>query len=97
MSKLNDYSGEFKPDLRIEDFSKDFLVKLMRQWSAAYLRMAELWNDAIVKRWGNEAAVSCEVETWVRTSEITHPKVAKALNMKPKNIVDVMKLTTPLI
>jgi hypothetical protein len=92
MSELRDYSGEFKPDLQIEDFSKDFLVKLMRQWSAAYLRMTELWNDAIVRRWGTEAAIPCEVEAWVRTSEITHPRIAKALNMEPKNIVDIMKL-----
>jgi hypothetical protein len=53
MGELKDYSGEFRPDLQIEDFSKDFLVKLMRQWSAAYLRMTELWNDAIVRRWGS--------------------------------------------
>ena len=30
MSDLKDYSGEFDPNLKMEDFSKDFLIKVMR-------------------------------------------------------------------
>lgn len=29
MTELKDYSGEYKPDLKLEDFSKDFLIRLM--------------------------------------------------------------------
>jgi hypothetical protein len=92
VGELKDYSGEFKPDLQIEDFSKEFLVKLMHTWAGAYLRMAEIWNDAILKRWGKDAACECELEAWLRVGELTHPIIAKAMNMRPKNIVDVMKL-----
>jgi hypothetical protein len=32
MPELTDYSGEYKPDIKYEDFSKDFLIKLMNIW-----------------------------------------------------------------
>ncbi len=35
MSEMNDYSSPFKPNLKREDFSKDFLIKLMRGWQYA--------------------------------------------------------------
>jgi hypothetical protein len=41
MSELNEYSGPFKPDLTFDDFSKDFLLKLMTVWQYAWIRMSE--------------------------------------------------------
>ena len=45
MPELEDYSCPFKPDLTFEDFSKDFLLKLMTGWQFAWLRMADAWYE----------------------------------------------------
>jgi hypothetical protein len=58
MSEMNDYSGPFRPNLKWEDFSKDFLIKLMKVWQYAWLEMAGQWHTAVHKRFGPEAATS---------------------------------------
>jgi hypothetical protein len=37
MPELQDLSGPFNPNLKFEDFSKDFLLKLMTEWQWAWL------------------------------------------------------------
>jgi hypothetical protein len=32
MTEVNDYSGPFKADLRFSDFSKEFLLELIKNW-----------------------------------------------------------------
>jgi len=47
MPELNDYSGPYRHDLQWEDFSKDFLIKLMYAWQRAYLRLNAFWYQAV--------------------------------------------------
>ena len=41
MTELNDYGGPIKDDLKLEDFSKEFIVKLAREWQGMALRWEE--------------------------------------------------------
>lgn len=91
MPELNDYSGPFKPDLKFEDFSKEFLLKLMNVWQYAWLQMAGAWYNAIKKRWGSDAANECEQEAWVSMAERVNPRYAKIANIQLNTVLDSLK------
>jgi hypothetical protein len=93
MGELQDYSGEFVPKIDLHDFSKDFLIRLMHAWSSAYLRIDEIWNQAVVKHTGDaQLALNCELDCWFNVAERTVPRIAKAANIEVKDIVDAMKV-----
>jgi hypothetical protein len=45
MSDLEDYSGEFRPDLNMQDFSKDALVRLWQAGGKLYIGLDGLWYN----------------------------------------------------
>jgi hypothetical protein len=92
MMELNDYSGPFKPDLKFDDFSKDFLLKLMRVWQRSWLQLNAGWFDEIVKRFGILAAYECDLEMWTRVAEECNPRYARIANIEPKSVVDSLKV-----
>ena len=93
MPELEDLSGPFNPNLKFEDFSKDFLLKLMRIWQYAWLHMAGAWYDAIKNRCGAEVANDCELEAWTRVGERVNPRYAKIGNIQLNTVLDSLKAT----
>jgi hypothetical protein len=65
MAELTDYSGPYKHDLRFEDFSKDFLIKMMTQWQRAYLRLSSIWYEKVMEKFGMDAADDCNLDVWL--------------------------------
>ena len=97
MPELNDYSCPFRPDLTFDDFSKDFLLRLMAVWQFAWIRMADSWYEAVNKRFGVEAANDCNLEAWVKVGERVNPRLAKAANIQLNTVLDSLKcLQIPL-
>ena len=92
MAEMNDYSGEFKPDLRWEDFSKDFLISLIRETAGAYTRIDEIWYSKVAPLLGEEKAFDLELAVWDRVAEVTVPKFARLGGVEVKDIVDVLKV-----
>ena len=92
MEEMKDYSGPFKPDLKYEDFSKDFLIELMRVWQYFYLEMASAWSEAVEKHVGSDTATQCEKEAWVRVVKRSLPRLAKKANIELNTVLDSMKL-----
>jgi len=92
MEEMKDYSGPFKQDLKYEDFSKDFLIKLMRVWSYFYMEMASAWSEAVEKHLDTETATQCEKEAWVRVAKRSMPRLAKKANIELNTVLDSMKL-----
>jgi hypothetical protein len=91
MPELDDYSGPFKPDLKLEDLSKDFLIKLIREYQWAWVIMADSWYYAIKKRFGREAANQCELESWCQVADKVNPYYAKLANIQLTDAVSCMK------
>ena len=97
MPELKDYSGPFNPDLKFEDFSKDFLLKLMRAWQHAWIMQEDAWYEGIKNRWGAEAANALELETWLKIGDRVNPRYAKLGNIRLNTVVDSLKaLQLPL-
>lgn len=94
MEELNDYTGEFRPDLKLSDFSMNFLVKMMRVWAEAYVVMDRLWFKTVTEKLGETEALSCQLQAWLKIADNTAPKFAKALNftnLSKEYLVGVMR------
>ena len=89
--EMSDYSGPFKPDLTLEDFSKDFLLKLANVWQYAWLHMTEAWCEAVRKRFGAQVADECELEAWLSIGERVNPRYAKVANIQLNTVEDCLK------
>ncbi|MAG34077.1 MAG: hypothetical protein CL908_24625 [Deltaproteobacteria bacterium] len=62
--ELDDYSGPFRPDLHVSDFSKEGLMKLVEIGGSIYGAVNRQWYRAAIKRFGQEVADEMHHEVW---------------------------------
>ena len=91
MEKLNDYSGEFLPELEFSDFSSDTLAQLLALYCKLYMALDGFWYLTTKERVGNEEALACDIQTWERHSKYEMAKITKQLNIQGNDVVAVMK------
>ena len=56
MTNLKDYSGPFKRDIKLTDFSKEALVRLYQAACKDYLGIDGIWLGCMMKTFGYERA-----------------------------------------
>jgi hypothetical protein len=66
MTELEDYGGEFRPDAKLQDFSKDTILRLWRSSSLVYMMLGGLWFDVVKDKVGKEKALEWEREVWLK-------------------------------
>ncbi|MCK4222323.1 MAG: hypothetical protein KAX25_05565 [Dehalococcoidia bacterium] len=91
MNDLSDYSGEFNPNIRLEDFSKDFLLKLLELYSRLFLAIDGFWYLAVKKRAGNEEALSCDMWAWKKEVRYEMKRLRELLGIQGNDVVTLMK------
>ena len=64
-AELADYSGPYRADLRLTDFSREALATKLIPWSEAYLQLCvDGWFDEVAKRYGAELSAEIEWAAW---------------------------------
>lgn len=63
-TELDDYSGPFEPDLRLSDFSKAGLMKLVEVGGEIYGDVNRKWYVEAIKRFGQEVADEMHHDVW---------------------------------
>ncbi len=91
MKGLTDYSGEFDPELRFEDFSKETLVKLLRVYTKLYQTVDGIWYLSVKERINNRDAVACDLWVWERMYRIEMVRLCKTLNIRRDGVVSLIK------
>ena len=66
MSEMNDYSGPFRPDLKLTDFSKEGLSKLIKFGGTIYGAVDMSWYETVARRYGDKVADECRHEAWFK-------------------------------
>ncbi len=91
--ELDDYSGPFRPDLQMTDFSKEALVQLWQAGGKLYVGMDGLWYDMVKERYGEEAARELSDEIWLKrgASELETRRVRKAMNIWGDDVASFLK------
>jgi len=64
MAELQDYSGEFDPNLTLRDFSKEALIRLLVSASKAYLGIDGVWTSVMRDKFGDRVAFDYDKEVW---------------------------------
>ena len=87
MEELKDYSGEFNPDLGMEEFSKEALIKLWHASGNMYTSQAQCWHDVIEEKFGREVVEEIEIEMVVTED---------SLRVTTTNPMDILQLSVNL-
>jgi len=93
MADLEDYSGEFRPDARLQDFSKDTVARLWRSNSLLYMMLGGLWFDLVKDKVGEEKALEWEKEVWLKRGGSVNDMrgVMEVLNIKGDDVATLFK------
>ena len=91
MADLADYSGEFRPDLKLTDFSKEALVRLLVAASKMYLGADGMWTTVIRGRYGDDAALECSKEVWDTNWKQELRRPTQAMNIHGNDIASMFK------
>ena len=64
-AELDDYSGEYRPELRYTDFSREALAERFLPWSEAYLTTCvDGWATEVARRYGEDTMAEIEWTAW---------------------------------
>jgi len=92
MGEMNDYSGPFKPDFTLEDFSKEALIKLIHEYEYVYLHMSEAWYYSVKEEFGTEVADKHELAAWLRCNARVCPYYGKIFNFPLDTVENCVKI-----
>ena len=91
MRNLEGYDGAFLSDLKLQDFSKDTLVRLVDAASRDYIGIDGLWLSVIRKRYGDKVDFDCSREVWETGWLHEVQRGVKAMGIKGKDIAALLK------
>ena len=92
MKELQDYSGDFRPDLKMEDFSKDALVRSWYAASKMYIGMYGFWLSLVREELGEEKAWKLGMELWRRIVPHEIRWVSEAMRIKGNDVATYFKV-----
>jgi len=81
MAELNDYSGEFRPDLKWQDFSKEALERLFRSASILYTGIDGAWYALMREKYGDKVANELHWELWRRHTDLDVGLIRGPMNL----------------
>lgn len=92
MSDRDDYSGEFDPDFRYEDLSKEALVRLVREYALIVHMLDRSMCAAIGMKYGSEAVQEMAIEEWRGASPVYGERLRKILKIEGDGVDSIFKL-----
>ena len=91
MKKLTDYRGEFRPDLKLSDFSPTTLAQLLQLYSQLYMALDGFWYLTIKERQGNEEALACDLQAWEHICRYEMSRIKDKLKIQGDDVPALMK------
>ena len=79
-------------DVKLEELSKDFNVRLLREYASLYHIFDEIHREHFEKLHSPEEVNEAELKVWYWLDDHFARRIAKAANIEVKNLVDVMKI-----
>jgi len=92
MKKLEDYSGEFLPNVKLSDFSSNALADLLKLYAKLYIAMDGIWYLALKERLGDKEALACDIEVRENNCRYEVARIKRQLKIRGNDIVALMKV-----
>ncbi|NQT47707.1 MAG: hypothetical protein HQ578_01885, partial [Chloroflexi bacterium] len=91
MEEMQDYSGPLRPDLKMEEFSKEALVRLWQAAGKLYVGLDGIWYSLIRERYGEDVARELDAELWRREAPLEVRRNREAMNIWGDDVESVLK------
>jgi len=88
---LDDYSGEIIDGLKLEDFSRDALEKLVIAYTKLYMILDTYWYKTVWDRQDYKEAWASEIQTWGAMSRFEMKSLAKIMNIQGNGLHALIK------
>jgi len=92
MEELQDYNGEFRPDLKLQDFSKDALVQIAIAGAKQYIGLDGLWVSLLREKFGEQVALDLDTKNWEKMSLLEYRFARESLNIQGDDVATLFKL-----
>jgi len=92
MAELDYYIGEFRPDLTIQDFSKEALQRLVACGGMLYAGLSGVYFRILRENLGDEKTMELDRDAWRRMAPIEIRMSAEALGIKGNDVATVLKI-----
>lgn len=90
---LEDYSGPVLPVVRLEDLSRETLIKLASQYARAYQQIDGHWYELVAEKYGEQVARDLDRDVWLKNIPPTALRTLEALGHKEKDMAAILKVT----
>ena len=91
MAELKDYRGPFDPNLRFEDFSKETLVKLLKEYARLYIILHGSWHTLMREKYGDRVNIDLDCYQWMVSAPANAHFLSRALSIQPENVESYFK------
>jgi len=91
MAELQDYSGEFRPNIKYQDFSKEALARLLTEYGRLGLALDGWWHTIVREKYGKDEAIKLELAVWDRGVPYEQLRVMEALNIRGNDVATCFK------
>ncbi|MFC1944763.1 DUF6125 family protein [Chloroflexota bacterium] len=88
---MEDYSGPLIPGIRLEDFSKDALCRILMAYSRLMHRVDGVWYLTIKETMDNQTALACDKKVWSRLARYEVKLISDYFNFRDPTISSVLK------
>ena len=92
MKELTDYTGDFNPGLRFEDFSKETLAALLRSYSRLMLAIDGFWYLSVMQKMDQAMAIECDLWVWEKYGRYEMPRIREVLKVEGNDLPAFLKL-----
>ena len=91
MAERKDYSGDFDPEFRFEDLSKEALVRLVREYALIAQLLDRSVFAAVALRYGPQAVEDLAIDEWRGASPIYTERIRKIMNIEGDGVPAIFK------
>ncbi|MBP7734365.1 MAG: hypothetical protein KA369_00195 [Spirochaetes bacterium] len=93
MGGMNDYAGEFRPDLNWESFSEDMKLRGIELYRKMFLAVDGFWYLAAKEKFGNETAMELDLRVWEKHMRYELKHVTRMFNITGNDVEAFFKAT----
>ncbi len=91
MGQLEDYTCEFRPNIKFEEFSKDIVIKLLKALNKNYLGIDGFWFQQVTKEDGLDKALAYSADNWEKQGKFEIANAMKILNIHGNDVETFFK------
>jgi len=91
MKEIQAYTGNFDPDLRLENFSKTLLVNLLKEYARLGLLLEAQFNSLIARKFGAEAATDINLAARLVVEPIEMKTIKEIIGVPGNDVVSMIK------